>query len=95
MADFLGNKPKGASPYGALDMAGNVWEWVADWYSESYYAGSPPKNPPGPASGEYRVLRGGSFGDVARNVRGASRGRYIPWNWVAFRGFRCAQGVLP
>jgi formylglycine-generating enzyme required for sulfatase activity len=85
----VGSKPKGASPYGALDMAGNVWEWVADWYSESYYAGSPSKNPPGPASGEYRVPRGGSFYDEARVVRGVYRGREVPGYWAPGRGFRC------
>jgi formylglycine-generating enzyme required for sulfatase activity len=51
----------GASPYGALDMAGNVMEWCADWYSSDYYSVSPRKNPKGPESGAYRVLRGGTF----------------------------------
>ena len=51
--------PAGASPYGVLDMAGNVWEWVNDWYNGSYYSVSPGSNPPGPATGSYRVKRGG------------------------------------
>jgi formylglycine-generating enzyme required for sulfatase activity len=55
----VGSYPRGASPYGVLDMAGNAWEWVHDWYDTTYYASAPPRNPPGPASGQHRVLRGG------------------------------------
>jgi formylglycine-generating enzyme required for sulfatase activity len=57
----VGSYPLGASPYGALDMAGNVWEWVNDWYSSSYYSVSPYANPPGPETGSFRVVRGGSW----------------------------------
>lgn len=57
----IGSFPDGASPYGALDMAGNVWEYVADWYVRDYYVNSPHDNPTGPATGFAHVIRGGSF----------------------------------
>ena len=69
----VGSYPAGASWVGALDMAGNVWEWVADWYDRDYYDISPAANPAGPASGGVKVLRGGSWGSSARGVRGANR----------------------
>jgi formylglycine-generating enzyme required for sulfatase activity len=55
------------SPYGALVMAGNVWEWVADRHSRTYYLNSPLENPPGPDTGFFRVLRGGGM-ELARYV---------------------------
>jgi formylglycine-generating enzyme required for sulfatase activity len=69
----VGSYPSGASPYGALDMAGNVWEWVADWYDANYYKNSPARNPTGPTSGQSRVVRGGSWGSSATSVRAADR----------------------
>jgi len=90
---IVGNFTSGASPYGAMDMAGNVWEWVADWYDQAYYSYSPRNNPQGPTSGVYRVLRGGSWYNDASNVRTTSRGSNVvtPGNRSQSVGFRCAQ----
>ena len=87
----VGNYPDGASPYGALDMAGNVWEWVADWYGKSYYASSLASNPLGPDSGQYRVLRGGSWSYSDYNVRSAYRNWYVPTASNYNLGFRCSS----
>jgi len=91
----VGSYLQGASPYGAMDMAGNVWEWVNDWYSESYYYVSPVNNPPGPATGTNKVFRGGSWHDFyidnATTLRSAFREfRYSPDHGHPSYGFRCA-----
>jgi len=88
----VGSKPKGASPYGALDMAGNVWEWVADWYDSDYYSQSPGRNPLGPDSGESRVMRGGPRGGDPGVVRITDRYRDAPYSQNIGVGFRCARG---
>ncbi|OAD21089.1 secreted protein containing Sulphatase-modifying factor domain protein [Candidatus Thiomargarita nelsonii] len=64
---------KRPNPWGLYDMHGNAWEWVQDWYSESYYRGSPSHNPKGPSSGSDRVIRGGGWGSAARYCRAADR----------------------
>ena len=86
----------GKSFYGVYDMAGNAWEWVADWLSDTYYLDTPLTNPSGPTSGQYRVLRGGSWHEDANNVRASNRG----WNQLEFFhnidfGFRCAMDANP
>jgi serine/threonine-protein kinase len=91
----VGSYPAGASPYGALDMAGNVWEWVADRYEEGYYARSPARNPQGPDAGDYRVLRGGAFDDGERFVRCAARGMRGPDFWLRLNGFRLVASRAP
>jgi formylglycine-generating enzyme required for sulfatase activity/serine/threonine protein kinase len=89
----VGSYPAGASPYGALDMAGNVWEWVADWYDSDYYAISPGRNPRGPDSGSTRVLRGGSWFSIQRHVRAAYRRSYVPSYAYHHVGIRCARSI--
>jgi len=83
--------PNGASGYGMLNLAGNVWEWVADWYDPNYYANAPRNNPKGPSAGQQRVLRGGAWFFNQLSVRTSLRFNYQPGSGSYLVGFRCVQ----
>ncbi|MGA7193840.1 MAG: SUMF1/EgtB/PvdO family nonheme iron enzyme [Anaerolineales bacterium] len=85
--------PSSVSPYGVFDMAGNVWEWVADLYDANYYASLtlPIANPLGPTTGLYHVVKGGSWDSSEFSLRSAGRGFYDPSNANIYIGFRCAR----
>lgn len=86
----VGMYPTGASPYGALDMAGNAWEWVADGYSPDFYSKSPQENPISESPVNRRVLRGGNWDSNAEGVRAANRFWAFPGRNDT-DGFRCAK----
>jgi formylglycine-generating enzyme required for sulfatase activity len=92
---MAGKYPEGASMYGALDMAGNVLEWVQDWYDETYYQDSPLSNPAGPEFGQLRVLRGGSWHVGDSVARSDYRYRVDLKNIGMIIGFRCALDANP
>jgi len=90
---IVGSYERDKSPYQIYDMAGNVREWVQDWYDEHYYRRAPNRNPKGPEQGEMKALRGGSWNDSAVSGRTSARMKMFPDYRDTTVGFRCARSV--
>ena len=91
----VGSYKDGVSPYGVYDMAGNVWEWVGDWYSATYYHEAPSSNPLGPSLGQERVVRGGTWLSYESGLSSSDRVWYEPFSLRNDVGFRCARNANP
>ncbi len=89
----VGIYEKGKSPYGIYDVAGNVWEWVSDWYAADYYQHSPSRNPQGPETGTYKAVRSSGWQGETPQMRVFTRIKSLPTDRNNSTGFRCAQDV--
>ena len=85
--------PQGASPFGLHHMAGDVYEWVQDWYAIDYYDSSPDRNPSGPVQGQFKVVRGGSWSDLPKYLLTYGRFKLPPDTRNSYTGFRCARSI--
>lgn len=90
----VGRYEKGKSPDGMYDMAGNVWEWVQDWYGIDYYEVSDKQNPRGPVVGQFKVLRGGAWSELPKYLLTYGRFKLSPQTRNSYTGFRCARSSL-
>jgi formylglycine-generating enzyme required for sulfatase activity len=91
----IGTRDLGSSPYGAHDLAGNLYEWVTDWYDDTFYTQPAPSNPRGPGEGTAKVQRGGSYINSPYRLRSAFRTKGDPTEHDPHVGFRCAQDAPP
>jgi formylglycine-generating enzyme required for sulfatase activity len=89
----VGIYEKGKSPYGIYDVAGNVWEWVSDWYQVDYYSQSPTHNPQGPETGKYKAVRSSGWQGETPQMRVFTRIKSLPNDRNNSTGFRCAQDI--
>lgn len=89
----VGSLPAGATPEGVFDLAGNVWEWVADWHMADYYDASAARDPEGPFQGEKKVVRGGAFPYGADDLLSAGRTFDLPEQHFEHVGVRCARSA--
>jgi iron(II)-dependent oxidoreductase len=90
---LVGSYPKGVSPFGSYDMAGNAWEWCYDWFMIDYYSQSESKNPRGPQDGSWHVLRGGGWESIPDELRTSFRQGGCPGGGYRCAGFRCVKDV--
>jgi sulfatase modifying factor 1 len=91
----IGHRDPGRSPYGVHDLAGNLYEWVTDWYDDAFYTQNAPSNPRGPVEGTTKVQRGGSYINSPYRLRAAFRTKGDPTEHDPHVGFRCAQDAPP
>jgi len=91
----IGNRHAGRSPYGVHDLAGNLYEWVTDWYDDAFYTTQLTRNPRGPSEGTAKVQRGGSYINSPYRLRSAFRTKGDPTEHDPHVGFRCAQDAPP
>jgi formylglycine-generating enzyme required for sulfatase activity len=85
----VGTYPSGSSPYGVLDIAGNVGEWTNDWYDSNYYSVSPYHNPTGPETGEMKIVRSGCWNGDWEILRSVNKASFTVVNNQNKLGFRC------